>query len=90
MVTLAHQTTPLLSERIIGPGVMCGTTAIPDISCLVLQSECVCPAVYGVDSYHHVNSYDQVNSFVNIVVLQYHLIKKICEPFTAPLLSRLK
>ena len=58
---------------------MCGTTANPDIPCLVPQSECVCPAVYGVDNYHHVNLYDQVNIFVNIVVyisvLQYHLIK---------------
>lgn len=50
---------------------MCGTTANPDISCLILRSECVCPAVYGVDNYHHVNLYDQVNIFVNIVVLQY-------------------
>ena len=33
--------------------------------------------VYGVDNYHHVNLYDQVNSFVFIVVLQYHLIKKL-------------
>ena len=56
---------------------MCGTTANPHISCLVPQSECVCPAVYGVGNYHHVHLYDQVNIFVNIVisVLQYHLIQ---------------
>ena len=57
---------------------MCGTTANPDISCLVLRSECVCPAVYGVDNYHHVNLYDQVNIFVNIVkfyeTLSFHLM----------------
>lgn len=67
---------------------MCGTTANPDISCLVLRSECVCPAVYGVDNYHHVNLYDQLltnqsefvtrRSYVDGTRRKYHSSDGIC------------
>ena len=54
MAIQADQTTQLLSARITGQGDMSGTSVIQDISCLVLQSEGVCPVVNGAEMNQHV------------------------------------